>query len=51
MVVEDEDASDLIYDKELKILLEDHKRVTKFTMVVSILTMFAQIVFAFYCLG
>ena len=39
MVVEEEDASDLLYDKELKLLLEDHKRVAKFTMVLAIFLM------------
>ena len=38
-VIEEEDASDLYYDKELKLLLEDHKRVTKFTMIFSNIVM------------
>ena len=49
--IEEEDASDLYYDKELKILIEDHKRVTKFTMIVSMLLMGCQIAFAIWCLG
>ena len=35
-IVEEEDASDLVYAKELKLLLEDHKRVTKLTMILAI---------------
>ena len=49
-VVEEEDASDLYYDKELKLLLEDHKRVSKFMMIVSMLLMGCQIAFAVWCL-
>ena len=41
VVVEEEDASDLLYDKELKLLLEDHKRVMKFTMLFSMAMLFA----------
>ena len=48
--IEEEDASDLYYDKELKLLIEDHKRVTKFTMVFSMLLMTGQIVFGVWCL-
>ena len=40
VVVEEEDASDLLYDKELKLLLEDHKRVMKFTMLFSMVILF-----------
>ena len=39
--IEEEDASDLLYDKELKLLLEDHKRVMKFTMLFSMAMLFA----------
>ena len=48
--IEEEDASDLYYDKELKLLIEDHKRVTKFTMVFSMLLMTGQIAFGVWCL-
>ena len=48
--IEEEDASDLYYDKELKLLIEDHKRVTKFTMIFSMLLMAGQIAFGVWCL-
>ena len=37
--VGEEDASDLLYDKELKLLLEDHKAVTRFIMIFAIFGM------------
>ena len=38
-MVEEEDASDLVYAKELKLLLEDHRRVTKLTMILAIVVL------------
>ena len=49
-MVEEEDDTDLIYDKELKILLEDHKHVAKFMMVVSIILLLCQVAFAVWCM-
>lgn len=45
-MMEEEDESDLRYDRDLKILLEDHRYVTKFIMVIAIVAMFCQIAFA-----
>ena len=50
LMVDENDDSDLIYDKELKILLEDHKQISKLVMYVSILLMTAQSVFGIYCM-
>ncbi len=47
---QEEDESDLVYYKELRILLEDHKHVAKFLMIVSIIVMLSQIVFAVWCM-
>lgn len=47
---QDEDESDLVYYKELRILLEDHKHVAKFLMIVSIIVMLSQVVFAVWCM-
>lgn len=48
MVVDENDDSDLIYDKELKILLEDHKHIANIMMIVSIIVFLGQIAFAFW---
>ena len=45
-----EDDSDLIYEKEMKILLADHKIITRFLMGFGIFVMIAQLAFAVWCL-
>lgn len=44
-IIEKEDESDLRYDRDLKVLLEDHRYVTKFIMIISIVAMVCQIAF------
>ena len=39
LMIDENDDSDLIYDKELKGLLEDHKIITRLIMIVSMLVM------------
>mmetsp|Transcript_3858 Transcript_3858/g.4496 ORF Transcript_3858/g.4496 Transcript_3858/m.4496 type:complete len:177 (-) Transcript_3858:267-797(-) len=51
IVVDENDDSDLVYDKELKILLEDHKTITKLMMIVSILLFTCQTVFGLWCMN
>ena len=41
----------MTYDRELKLLLEDNKRVTKCAMILSIIVMLVQVIFAFYCVS
>ena len=45
-----EDDSDLIYDKELKKLLEDYKLISKIMMIASIIIFVGQIVFGLWCM-
>ena len=45
-----EDDSDLIYEKEMKVLLHDHKIVTRFLMGFGIVIMVLQLGFAIWCL-
>ena len=49
-VIEKEDFSDLYYDRDLKVLLEDHRQVTKFAMLVAILVMILQMAFSVWSL-
>ena len=45
-----EDDSDLIYEKEMKLLLKDHKVITRFLMGFAIVVMIIQLGFAVWCL-
>ena len=46
----EEDDSDLIYEKEVKLLVADHKQIATFLMTFSILILGLQIAFAIWCL-
>ena len=45
-----EDDSDLIYEKEVKVLLQDHRTISRFLMTFGIFVLILQTVFAFWCL-
>ena len=45
-----EDDSDLIYERELKALLEDHLRICHFLMIIAIIVMSLQAFFAIWSL-
>ena len=45
-----EDDSDLIYEKEVKVLIKDHKQIANFLMSFGIVVMALQTAFAFWCL-
>ena len=49
-MIDENDDSDLIYDKELKGLLEDHKIITRLIMIVSMLVMTCQSAFGILCM-
>ena len=45
-----EDDSDLIYEKEMKVLLKDHSIICRFLMSFAIVVMVLQLGFAVWCL-
>ena len=45
-----EDDSDLIYEKEMKVLLKDHGIICRFLMSFAIVVMVLQLAFAVWCL-